>query len=173
MRKFVPALMIAVGAAVLVYATGADAQAVTTPATTSGTVTIEARPVVEALLPYILSAVGAVIVAVGGLAITVINKFGKRVGFEIDQQARDSLLASANNAAAGLIAKGAVKIEENGKITVPDNLLTQVAKEIVEKRAPDSIKQLDVKPEDVKNRIIEQVAKITAPVASTDTLAKT
>lgn len=136
-------------------------------------VTISAKPLIEQIQPYIVSAVGAVITAVALFAVSIINKAGKKYGFEIDAAARDSVISSAKNAAGGLIAKGAVIIENSGKITLPDGLLAQAAKEIIEKRAPDAVAQLSMKPADVEKRIVEQIGQITAPTADASTLTKT
>lgn len=129
-------------------------------------VVIDTKPLIEQLVPYVVALAGAVITAIGGIAVAWFNQWAKKHGVEIDDSHRDALLQSLKNVAAGGIAKGAVKIEENGKVTIPPGILSDMAKDIIENRAPDAVGHFALTPEQVEQKIVEQIPQIMTPGAS-------
>lgn len=134
--------------------------------TPAAPVVIDTRPLVEQLVPYIIAVAGSVITVLGTLAVGAINKWGRAHGLQIDDSNRDALLASLRNGASGLIAAGAVRVEANGKINVSPGLVSSLAKDIVENRAPDAVQHFGLTPDQVGQKIVEQMPQILAAPAT-------
>ncbi len=112
-----------------------------------------------------MTAAGTLIMAVVGMGVNVFNKWGAKYGLEIDAHNRDAIASAAKNVAAGAIAKGLAVVGDNGKMTLPAGVLASLAKEVVEKRAPDAVAHFSLTPDDVAQRIIEQLPQVAATAA--------
>lgn len=117
---------------------------------------IDIKPLIDGLLPYIVSTIGGIIVLIGGL-LTVWLK--QKFNIDIDQKHRDAWQQSAQNAAGALLARGAVKIEESGKISVQSEAMASVVNTVME-RVPDAIKHFGFTPNDIQNLIVAKIPQV-------------
>ena len=112
------------------------------------------------LAPDINSAVGGVIM--GGLS-WLFYLLQKRFNVNIDESHRDAIQTALLNAAASLIADGAVHLQ--GKtVTVPNADMANAANEVIA-AAPAAFARFGLTPEVIKRKIIDKIPQVPAGAA--------
>ena len=123
--------------------------------------TIELGSALGSMEPYVNTAVSiGVTVLVGFLLFILKSKFN----IEIDAGHRDTLMTFAQNQAAALVAKGAVKVK-GAKIEVDNETLANVANAALSK-APDALAHFGLTPEKMQERIVAELSKQPAVAAA-------
>jgi len=113
------------------------------------------------LAPYFNALVNALILGfVSWLGVVLKNKFD----ISIDEGSRNALVTALQNQAGSLIADGLVKIEQNGKITVPSQNLVESANEIMGV-IPDAATRLGFTPDYLVKRIVDTIPQTAAGAA--------
>lgn len=128
------------------------------PSAEAQTYEIPTKQIIDALLPYIVSAVGGIIAVLGSI-VTVWLK--QRWNIDVDQSNRNAWQQAAQNAAGALLAKGAVQIEESGKVTVRNAEMANVINMVVA-RVPGAIKHFGFTPEDIQSLIMAKIPQVMA-----------
>ena len=126
------------------------------PSAVATTYEIPTKQFIDAVMPYIVSAVGGIITVLGLLITTWLKQ---RWNIDIDQAHRDAWQQSAQNAAGALLAQGAVKIEDSGKITVQNAAMAGVINAVMA-RVPDAIAHFGFTPQDIQNLIIAKIPQV-------------
>lgn len=140
-----------------VVSKGLTTATVTVPASDKPqTFEIPVKELIDALLPYIVALIGTIITGLGGL---ITWWFKKKFNIDIDQSHRNAWQQSAQNAAGALLAKGAVAIAPDGKVTVKSEEMAKVVN-IVIARVPDAIKHFGFTPEDVQHLIEAKIPQV-------------
>lgn len=130
---------------------------VTVPASSEPqTFEIPTREIMDALLPYITAAVGGVITVLGGLIAAWLKQ---RWNIDIDQKHRDAWQQAAQNAAGALLARGAVSVEQSGKVSVNSEAMANVVNTVLS-RVPGAIKHFGFEPDDVRNLIVAKIPQV-------------
>lgn len=117
---------------------------------------IDIKPLIDGLLPYIVSALGGIIVLIGGLITTWLKR---KWNIDIDQAHRNAWQQAAQNAAGALIAKGAVKIEGNGTVSVKSAEMAQVINTVAQ-RVPEAIAHFGFTPDDIQHLIVAKIPQV-------------
>ncbi len=118
---------------------------------------VDIKPLIDGLLPYIISTMGGIIVILGGLATAWLKQ---HFNIEIQSKDRDAFQSAATNAAGALIARGAVSMEQAaGKISINSAAMAQVI-DTVSQRVPDAINRLGVTPDQIQSLIIAKVPQV-------------
>jgi hypothetical protein len=118
---------------------------------------IDVKPLIDGLLPYIISALGGVIVILGGLLTAWLKQ---KFNIDIEAKQREAWQQTATNAAGALIAKGAVSIEQQtGKITIHSEAMADVINTASE-RVPEAIRALGITPEQMAQTITAKVPQV-------------
>ena len=130
---------------------------VTVPTGPAPTVTIDTKGLLDALFPYIVTGLGGIITVICG---TIAVWLKQKWNIDADAKHLHTFEVTATNVAAGIVAKGLTRIEANGKIVVPDNVLDRAAKTLIEERAPDAVTHLGIDQEVAKDRIVEKIQQI-------------
>ena len=112
------------------------------------------------LAPYINSAIGALITA--GLS-WLFYLIQKRLGISIDEGNRDAIHTALQNAAASLLADGAVHLEGK-KVTVGSAEMANVMNEVMA-AAPTAVAHFGLTPELLKQKIIDKIPQVPAGAA--------
>ncbi len=126
------------------------------PSTEAQTYEIPTKQFIDALMPYIVSAVGGLITVLGTL-LTVWLK--QKWNIDVDQAHRDAWQQSAQNAAGALLARGAVKIEDSGKITVQSEAMANAVNTVMA-RVPGAIAHFGFTPNDIQNLIVAKIPQV-------------
>lgn len=123
--------------------------------------TIELGAALGSLEPYVNTAVSIGVTMLVGFVLYILkNKFN----IEIDAGHRNTLMAFAQNQAAALVAKGAVKVK-GAKIEVDNVLLATLANTAIAK-APDALTHFGLTPEKMQERIVAEITKQPAVAAA-------
>lgn len=117
---------------------------------------IDLKPFIDGLLPYIVSAVGSIIVILGGLITTWLKQ---KWNIDIDQAHRDAWQQAAQNAAGALIAKGAVQIGDDGKVAVKSADMAQVINTMAT-RVPAAIAHFGFTTDEIQHLIIAKIPQV-------------
>lgn len=121
--------------------------------------TYDYGPLITQLQPYIVTAAGTLItIAVGYIA----RVAKKRWNIDVDQAHLTSFETTVTNVASEAIAKGLVRVEQNGRVTIPDNTMGSLIKAVSD-RAPGAVEYLQQKgltPEVIADRIKGKVTQI-------------
>lgn len=127
---------------------------------------IDTKPLIDLLVQYVNLALGTILpILVAWLVAWVRSRFK----VSVSKAESDRLQEAALNAAGLLVARGAVWVEANGKITVESQALASVANTAISK-VQDVSKAFHMEPDDVKRLIL---AKIPQLPTSTPTAAPT
>lgn len=118
---------------------------------------IDVKPLIDGLMPYIVSTVGGIIVILGGLLTAWLKQ---KFNIEIEAKQREAWQQTATNAAGDLIARGAVSIEQmTGRVTIHNQAMAEVINRAAE-RVPDAIKALGLTPEQMAQTITAKVPQV-------------
>lgn len=123
--------------------------------------TIELGAALGSLEPYVNTAVSIGITMLVGFILFILKS---KFNIEIDAGHRDTLLVFAQNQAAALVAKGAVKVK-GAKIEVDNVLLASLANTALAK-APDALNHFGLSPEKMQERIVAEISKQPAIAAA-------
>lgn len=136
----------------------------TVTATSADGVQVTFKPLIEALLPYIVTALGGIITA---LATLIVAKINKSTNMKINDQ-NVSTVIRAFQTEAGAMAAGAADNLGKKVFTIKS---PEVAAAIVsaEKRIPDAIQALKnngASPEDLQKIMVGEIGKLQATSAA-------
>lgn len=110
------------------------------------------------LQPYVNAVVGSLLTALVSWVLLILkNKFN----VQIDESNRNALVTALKNQAGSLIADGFVKVEANGKVTVPNQALAEAANEVMGV-IPDAAARLGFTPDYVAKRIVDTIPQTAA-----------
>ena len=126
------------------------------PSTEAKTYEIPTKAFIDAIMPYIVSAVGGIISVIGVLLATWLKQ---KWNIDIDQNHRDAWQQSAQNAAGSLLARGAVKIEDSGAITVKSEAMANAVNTVMQ-RVPQAIAHFGFTPNDIQNLIVAKIPQV-------------
>lgn len=116
------------------------------------------------LQPYVVSVAGSLLALI---ASWIMYQAQKWLGIKIDKDQADVYLRAATNQASALIAKGFVKIAENGRVEVNNTALAGAANELL-RSVPDAAAHfsLENKPEVVAQKIVAMIPQVPAAAAT-------
>lgn len=115
------------------------------------------------LQPYVIAFASALVAAAGSWLVYIVQRF---TGLKIDQTLSDTYIKNAQNQAGALIAKGFVKIKEDGKVQVDNPALAAAANDLL-RAVPDAASRFDLKPHDVADKIVAMIPQVPAAAAAT------
>lgn len=140
-----------------VVSKGLTTATVTVPASSEPqTFEIPTKEIIDALLPYIIAAIGGIITVMGGVVTAWLKR---KWNIDIDQKHRDAWQQAAQNAAGALLARGAVSIQQGGRVTVDNAEMAKVINTVIG-RVPDAIKHFGFEPDDVQNLIVAKIPQV-------------
>lgn len=113
---------------------------------------IDLKPLIDALLPYIAAGLGLLITTIcAALAAFMRNRWN----VQTDKDTYDKIQTAAFNAAGALLAKGVVKIEASGKVTVKSQALADVANTVL-----DRVPKANYSEEQVQNLVVAKISQL-------------
>jgi hypothetical protein len=145
------------GTAVVTKSVSGGTASVTVPASTEPqTYEIDVKPLIETVRDLLIALVaGFTTVGVPLLFL----RLRKKWGVDIDVGEQNKVQSALTNIAAQLIARGAVQVSENGRITVQNADLARAANTVIG-RVPDAMAHFNLTPEQVQQRIIEKLPQV-------------
>jgi hypothetical protein len=149
---------------VVLFALASAAALAQAPAPTP-TTNVDLHPVADALLPYVVAAVGALITAVVGIAVKLLNGFSTRIedklnvkwGLEIDQAHATALNQALVAAAGGVIQR--LGAEGSMSVKVSDPIIREFAQRTAD-AVPAAMKHMNLTPQDLAQRILNRIPQV-------------
>lgn len=118
---------------------------------------VSISPLVEFVLPIVLTIVTAII----GIVVPVaISYLAKKWNLQIEQSKRDALQVTLTNAAGGLVQKLGERAKEL-KVNVSDPHVREAVQRVVA-GAPDALRWAGLTEAEIARRVLEKVPQISA-----------